>query len=196
MGGHKFHGDISRLDNPRRKEVFPVDAIVDALEGIDEGAAVADLGCGTGYLSIPLAKHLEGKGDVYAVDISEEMLKVLGERAEGAANLKLMKSEENSIPLPNGLIDTSFMLAVYHELDDPEKFLMEVRRFSKPVHKIVIVDWNQTEGEMGPPLNERVSEEDIITFFRNRGYGVMKRFSPSPYVFGVVFRVSTCRAPV
>lgn len=194
MSGHKFHGDIARLDNPKRKEVFPVDAIIEALGTTEEGAAIADIGCGTGYLSIPLARHLGNSGDVYAIDINDEMLKVLGERAEGLDNLKIIKSEENSIPVPNGLIDASFLMAVYHELDDPDKLLMEIRRISKPVHKIVIVDWNQNKGEMGPPLEERIPEDEVLDFFRKRGYGVMKRFSPSPYVYGVVFRVSTCRA--
>jgi len=194
MGGHKFHGDIARLDRPERQKVLPVDTMLTALGDIAEGMAVADLGCGTGYLSIPLAKHIAGRGEVYAVDVNTDMLAVLEERAAGIDNIRIIKSEENSIPIPNGTIDVSFMVAVFHELEDPEKFLMEIRRISKPVHRVIIIDWNQVQGEMGPPMEERIPEEDIAKFFRDRGYGLAHKFAPSPYMYGLVFRVATCRS--
>lgn len=190
---HKFSGDYSRLDSPKRQEIFPVDTIINAVEEMPEGIAIADLGCGTGYLSLPLAKRIAGNGTVYAVDINSDMLSILKERAEGLENIELVKSEENSIPIPNSTIDISFMLAVFHELEDPVKFLMEIRRISKPVHSIVVVEWNDVQGEMGPPLHERIPAKDIINFFKDRSYALKKRFAPSRYTDGFVFTVPTCR---
>lgn len=193
MGGHKFSGDISRLDNPKRQEIMPVNLIIDTIATIPDDVVVADLGCGTGYLSIPLAKYVDGRGMVYAVDINPEMLAIVEERAKDLQNLKVIKSEENNIPLPDGLVDASLLLTVFHELDDRAKFLMEVRRISKPVHRIVVVDWSDVKGEMGPPMEERIPESEVISFFRNWGYGLIKKFELSPYVYGLVFKVSTCK---
>ncbi|MDI6716536.1 MAG: class I SAM-dependent methyltransferase [Actinomycetota bacterium] len=193
MSGHKFSGDAARLDNPRRQEIFPIKPIIDVLGEKVDGIVVADLGAGTGYLSIPLAKHIGERGTVYAIDINPEMIAILNERSTGLSNLKVIKSEENSFPIPDGLVDASYMIAVFHELDDPTKFLLEIRRVSKPIHRIIVIDWNQVKGEMGPPLEERIPEEEVIKFFKNWGYGLEKRFSPSPYVYGLVFKVSTCK---
>ncbi len=193
MGGHKFHGDPSRLDNPKRREIFPIEALIEAIGELGESIAVADLGCGTGYLTIPLAKHLNGKGIIYAVDINPDMLEILREKAGGLKNIETLKSEENSFPIHNSTIDVSFMLTVFHELDDPDKFLMEIRRISKPFHKIVVVDWNQVQGEMGPPLRERIPEGEVIGFFKKRGYALIKRFEPSRFAYGLVFCVPSCK---
>lgn len=192
MGGHKFHGNFARLDNPERKKIFPIESMIGELGDVLDGIAVADLGCGTGYLSIPLAKHLSGNGTVYAVDINADMLGILKERAEGLENIRILKSEENSFPIPNGTIDVSYLVTVFHELDDPDKFLMEIRRVSKPFHRIIVIDWNQVQGEMGPPMEERIPEEQVIKFFKDRGYALAKRFAPSRYAYGLNFCVPTC----
>ncbi|HZD60160.1 MAG TPA: class I SAM-dependent methyltransferase [Anaerolineae bacterium] len=193
MGAHKFHGDIAKLDRPERQQVLPVDTLIASMGDVTEVTAVADLGCGTGYLSLPLAQHIAENGIVYAVDINPEMLSVLRERATHIDNIQVIQSEENSIPVPNGIIDVSFLVTVFHELEDPSKFLLELRRISKPVHRVIVVDWNQVQGEMGPPLEERIPEADAIRFFRNWGYGLTHKFTPSPYMYGLVFLVSTCR---
>lgn len=196
MSGHKFHGDITRLDNPKRREILPVETIIEALGDIREGSSIADLGCGTGYLTIPLAKHLlkdKKDGTVYAVDINSEILEVLKERAKGIENIKILQSEENSFPIESGTIDASFLVTMFHELDDPAAFLMEIRRISKPFHQIVVVDWSDVQGEMGPPMSERVPEKDLIKFFKDRGYALKKRFAPSRYMYGLVFSVWTCK---
>ena len=193
MAGHKFTGDPARLDNPKRQGVFPIEPMVEALGDIEDGLVVADLGCGTGYLSIPLAKHIEGRGKVYAVDINPSMLSIVKEKAVGLNNIEAIKSEENSFPIPSNAVDVSYMVAVFHEIEDPAKFLMEIRRISKPFHRIIVVDWNQVEGEMGPPMRERIPEKDAIKFFKDHGYALLKRFEPSRYVYGLEFCVPTCK---
>lgn len=192
MGRHKFHGDIGRLDSPKRQKVLPVDTVIAALGDVTEGMAIADLGCGTGYLSVPLAKHTAGSGTIYAVDINIEMLSILSERAAGLDNIEIIKSEENSVPIPSGIIDASFLVTVFHELDDSLKFLLEIQRISKPIHRIIVVDWNQKQGEMGPPLEERIPEAEAVKFFRDRGYALIKKFTPSPYMYGLVFTIPSC----
>lgn len=185
--GHKFHGDVSRLDNPRRHEVMPPDKMITALGEIDRCANIADLGAAIGFLTVPLAKHFGDCGTVYAVDINAEFLAKLRERAAGLDNIKIVKSEENSIPIENATIDASFIVALFHELDDPKAFVAEIKRISKPNHKIVVVDFNQVEGEMGPPLSERVPEGEVIDFFVSQGYRFKAGFEPSAFVYGLVF---------
>ncbi len=193
MSGHKFHGDIARLDDPRRKETLPVEQLIGVLGDLKDDVAVADLGCGTGYLSIPLARYLGGHGTVYAVDINPKVLDVLKKKSTGIDNIVILQSEENRFPIESSTIDVSFMVTVFHELDDPSGFLMELRRVSKPFHQIVVVDWNDVQGEMGPPMSERIPEKDVIKFFKDRGYALKERFAPSRYMYGLLFSVWTCK---
>ncbi|HEY3375558.1 MAG TPA: class I SAM-dependent methyltransferase [Candidatus Aquicultor sp.] len=187
MPGHKFHGSIQRFDDPRRMQILPVDLLIDQVKDIETGGAIADLGSGSGYLCIPLARHFKNRATVYAVDINPELLEVIKERAGDLTNLVPILSEENRIPIAGGILDASFMVAVYHELDNPAQFIDEVKRVSRPVHKVIVVDWSQVKGDMGPPLSERIPKPEVISSYQDLGYRLVSEFEPSVYVYGLVF---------
>jgi Methylase involved in ubiquinone/menaquinone biosynthesis len=71
---HKFKViNKIKLDSPRRREVLPVSEILKAI-GIQRSDVVADIGCGIGYFTFPLAEEVGSEGLVYALDIETEML--------------------------------------------------------------------------------------------------------------------------
>jgi len=71
---HKFPLEMKKkLDSPERKKLFNSEKALSSL-GIKAGMTVADIGCGTGFFSIPLASLVGKKGKVFAADISKEML--------------------------------------------------------------------------------------------------------------------------
>ena len=61
---------------------------------------IADIGCGPGYFSIPLAKYAFD-GRIYAVDVQQEMLDAVDERAKEVrlSNVELLLSTESKIPM-------------------------------------------------------------------------------------------------
>jgi len=71
--------DISRahrLDAPERMLWLPPSEVVDAL-ALRPGEVIADVGAGTGYFSIPMARAVLPGGRVYAIDVQREMLSLL-----------------------------------------------------------------------------------------------------------------------
>src|ERR1051325_2669602 len=66
-------------DRPEREEEEAPSILLKLLK-IKPGDAVVDLGCGSGYLTFPMAKMVGAKGKVYAVDIQEEMLDIVRKR--------------------------------------------------------------------------------------------------------------------
>ena len=187
MSGHKFNYEkYKKLDSPERKKILPVDRILSILDE-EEEVNVADIGCGTGYLSIPLAKRLGDEGRVYAIDINSEMLSILEERAEGLKNIETIKSDENDIPIKSNIIDISFLITVFHELKNPERFIEEIVRISKDKHRIGIIDWTAKEREMGPPIERAIAAEKTVNFFEEAGYKLAEKVEVSDHFYGLVF---------
>ena len=71
---------------------------------IDPYDHVADIGCGPGYFSIPLAKHLV-YGKLYSLDILDEMLDVLRERVaeQNLGNMEILKCARDGLPSSRGV---------------------------------------------------------------------------------------------
>ncbi len=120
-----------------------------------------DAGCGTGILTVLLARAVGEGGRVYAADIEPEMLEECRARvaAAGCSNVTLTRSEESAVPLPAACVDLVFTCQLLHELHDPPAFLAEVRRLLAPGGRFVAVDWEKTETGMGPPLDKRLDRE-------------------------------------
>src|ERR1700678_4088567 len=66
------------LNRPEREKEENPEGALDALN-IRPGMVVADVGAGTGYMSLRLAKRVGPSGKVYANDIQPEMLRRLRE---------------------------------------------------------------------------------------------------------------------
>ena len=73
-------GGASWLERPEREEEEHSDAAVEAL-GLKPGMMVADVGAGTGYMSIKMARKIGPTGKVYANDIQPGMLQLLQKNA-------------------------------------------------------------------------------------------------------------------
>ena len=83
------------------------------------GEAVLDLGCGEGRYTLPVAARVGPLGTVYAVDLWEEGLARLGEKAgqEGVANIRVIHADvSRSLPLPDACLDVALMATVLHDL--------------------------------------------------------------------------------
>lgn len=119
----------------------------------------ADLGCGSGYFTIPLARLV---AKVYAVDISDGMLAILKERMEKGRvdNIELVQNAESSIPLLNQCLDGALIGFAAHELDEPEKFFLEMARLLKQNGRLYIIEYAKVRS-LGPPLEHRLSPEQV-----------------------------------
>jgi ubiquinone/menaquinone biosynthesis C-methylase UbiE len=92
------------------------------------GAAILDLGCGTGRYSEILAEHFGAQ--VVAVDPSEKMLAEARRKATGRVRYERAFGE--SLPLENKSIDVVFMSMVFHHFRDRHRVVRECRRILKP----------------------------------------------------------------
>lgn len=163
------------LDSKERLQTFPPDKILSRLP-LAPGQYVADIGCGTGYFSLPLADLLT-KGKVYALDISEDMLAKLRSKLEESPhkNIVLMKSGEDEIPLKAGSLDGVLMVCVLHEAaEDRGAFLSKVFNLLKPGGWLAVVEWFKKEMPVGPPLKERIDLNEALALAPEKGVKLVK----------------------
>jgi ubiquinone/menaquinone biosynthesis C-methylase UbiE len=155
------HSQAHRLDAPERLTWLPPDEVVQALE-VRAGEAIADVGAGTGYFAVPIAKAVGSRGVVFAVDAQPEMLELLRGKlaAAGRHNIRLIRAEADATGLPESTCDLVFLANIWHEFENRALVLEEAHRILKPDGRIAILDWRpDVEREAGPPLEHRISAE-------------------------------------
>lgn len=170
--GHKFdEKNMHKLDNPRRRAMLPPEEILKDI-GLSDGMVMADIGCGIGYFTLPAARIAGKEGKIMALDLSGEMLTALKEKLvlEKLANVVLIQNEENSLPLEDNTVDIGFLCHVMHETENKDIFLREVMRIIKPGGKIAVVEWEKKETESGPPVEHRISREEMKKLLEEAGF--------------------------
>ncbi len=161
-----------RLEDPARLVWLPPSEVLGALK-LRDGETVADVGAGTGYFALPMARAVGAKGRVYAVDAQAEMLARLKEKLRDAAltNVELVQAEADRTALPASACDLFFLANVWHELDDHAATLGEARRVLTPHGRIAILDWRpDVEQADGPPLAHRLDSAHAIGHLRAAGF--------------------------
>src|SRR5579871_2971557 len=108
------------LDRPEREAEEHPDQALDAI-GIKPGMVVADVGAGTGYMSLRMARRVGPTGKVYANDLQPEMLSKLRANAERdkLSNVETVQGVENDPKLPKNTMDLVLLVDVYHEFSEP-----------------------------------------------------------------------------
>lgn len=157
------------LNNPQRFKSIPPDYIWEKLN-IPDCKVIVDIGAGTGLFSKAFSE-LMNNGKVYAADISDVMVNWMKDNlSDNQTNVFPMLMDENKISLDDKSADLVLMIALHHELDNPEASLVESKRILKSGGKVCIIDWKKKEMPMGPPFEIRCTEEDISRQLKSTGF--------------------------
>lgn len=158
--------------------------------GLAEGMVVADLGCGPGFFTVPIAQKIGAKGFVYAVDGNQLMLDNLKDNIVKSGvnpkNVEIIRADVSKTGIPENSVDLVFFANVLHEVYDKKAFFKEVRRIAKPNGVVVDVDWKRIQSERGPPLEERLSEEQASKLLFENGFSVLEQIDVGPYHYMLV----------
>ncbi len=189
---HKFDPEnVHRLLDPGRLDLFDPRKILRDF-GLREGMSVLDVGTGPGFYLPYLSEIVGSGGRVYAVDIQEEMLRVARETVSRyrLENVSLLKSEENTLPLPGNTIDFAFIAFTFHELTDPLAFLRELRRVCREQAYVAVVDWKKEERDKGPPPEEVLADWEVALILEEAGFRVGRVIEIGRYCFGIYASLS------
>ncbi len=164
MKPHRFEAQNKHMlkDEERRKRQPAEEILQRAAPTLDE--VCADLGCGTGYLSMPFALRVRA---LIAVDSQREMLETLLSSVSDFTRLKIfpVQAELPELPFSGACLDRALLVNTFHEVEDKERLALEVERTLRGGGKLSLVDFQKKATGFGPPVEERVSESDIPGFF-------------------------------
>lgn len=180
---HKFDPqNIAKLDNPERGRWQSIDAFLKVLKPW-AGMVYADIGCGPGYFTLPVAEYVGPGGKIYAIDTQPEMLEEIECRAQAKRliNVITVRSSEREIPLLPSCVDAACLANAFHELEAPVPSLREIKRILKPGGRLIVIDWKPIESPIGPPLSERVPLKMIYEALRAAGFEHLREHAVYPY---------------
>lgn len=159
------------LNRPERAAEEHPDQALDALQ-IKPGMVVADVGAGTGYMTLRLARRVGPSGTVYGEDIQPEMLRMLRQNASAAKlnNIQLVLGTESDPKLPTGKLDLILLVDVYHEFSQPEKMLDHMRTALKPDGRLVLLEYRKEDPTIPIQPLHKMSVQEVKTELEAEGF--------------------------
>jgi SAM-dependent methyltransferase len=185
---HSF-GDADKwsevFDDPKRDAWQKPHEVIQALR-LKPDAVVADIGAGTGYFTVRLARMLP-QGHVYAVDLEPDMVKHLGERAkrEGLTNVTPVRAAPDDPKLPRRA-DLILFVNVYHHVGERKRYFEKLAGALAPGGRVAVIDF-RLDSPVGPPRRARIEPERVKAELASAGYTLAAEHSFLPNQYFLVF---------
>ena len=176
------------FDDPARDAWQMPDRVLAALD-LKQGQIVADIGSGTGYFTVRLAK-LGTVSKVYAADIEPSMAAYVTKRAaaEGLKNVVAVQAAADTPNLPEP-VDLVLIVNTYHHIGDREVYFRRLAKSLKPGGRVAIIDFKLDSPE-GPPKEFRFPPEKFKAEMAKAGYQLAKQYDFLPRQQFLIFEVA------
>jgi len=166
---------------------------------ITEGQIAADLGCGSGFFVIPLAKKVGMDGKVYAVDIRAAPLesvtsKAFLERLNNVVTVRgdLEKKTMLKNQIPDNECDVVLLANVLFGSKDKAGMLKEAKRILAKDGTLIVIDWKKKVkaafSTIGPDIKLRISEVDMKKLVRKIRMVAKDKFEAGKFHYGIIFK--------
>jgi len=180
--------DLGLLEAPDRDLWQRPDQIMDAM-GIADASVVADIGAGSGWFTIRMARRVGPQGLVYAEDVQPEMINAITRRVqrEGLTNVRAVRGQNSDPRLPARSLDAVLVVDAYHEVEDRVTMLTNLARALKPQGRIGVVDFKLDGTGPGPSPEERVSPDVVVKDAAKAGLRLVRQEAFLPYQYFLIF---------
>ena len=163
-----------------------------ALSVIDvrPGMTVADIGAGSGYMTLRVAPLVGATGKVYATDIQPALLRLLQQKlGEGdVSNVEVVLGSETDTGLPDHSIDIALLVDVYHEFQHPKEMLRSIRQSMKPGGQLVLIEYRKEDPAIPIAPTHRLSVVEARAEIEAEGFTFDHLNSDLPRQHVMVFR--------
>jgi len=184
-----YDGDLSIFEGAERAKNLQIDRVMDILN-ISGNRAVADIGAGSGWFSVRAAKRTTGK--VFAVEINQSFIDHIKKRAinERLPNIGTVLGKFDDPTLPKDSVDAVLILKTYHEIEQPIRFMKNLRPALRKGALVGIIDKNGTGDDHGLDRDKVVAELKRAGFVLKEEHDFVK---PDRMDYFLVFTVAEAR---
>ncbi|MEK7106723.1 MAG: methyltransferase domain-containing protein [Patescibacteria group bacterium] len=164
-----------------------------ALLGITPGMKVADFGSGSGAYVLAIAELLANSGHIYAVDVQGDLLRKIKREAAKRA----YKSVEviwgdleyaGATKISDEELDLVLISNLLFQINNKNAVLREAHRVLKPSGRLVIIDWSDSFGGIGPQEVDVVTKENAKSLASSNGFELSREFPAGSHHYGLIFR--------
>jgi predicted methyltransferase len=176
------------LDRPEREREESTAQAMTALQ-VRPGMVVADIGAGSGYYTIRLAKAVGPTGRVFATDIQRGMLDLIEKRMreEHLANVTTVLGTEVDPSLAAQSLDLALMVDVYHELQQPQAFMRRLREALKADGRLALLEFRKEDPSVPIREEHKMSVSDTRRELGADGFTFRESIEKLPWQHLMIF---------
>jgi len=161
--------------------------------GLHEGDIVVDLGAGTGAYTVAAARDVGGSGRVYAVEVQKDFLQKIKDVANdaGFSNVETLWGDIERVgktKIGDRIADAAIIANVLFQIEDTGGTLEEVNRILKPGGRVLVVDWKDSYGGMGPQAGDILVYDDAKRMFAEAGFTFLKNIDAGDHHYGFIVK--------
>jgi len=154
---------------------------------------VADFGSGSGHYTLAASELVGESGKVYAIDIQQALLKKVKDlsRTEHRTNIEVLWGDlekQGGSKLRENSMDVVIVANILFQIEDKKVFCEEVLRVLKPKRRVLVVDWADSFGGLGPQPGFIISENKAHILFENNGFSFDRSIEAGEHHYGLIFR--------
>jgi len=181
--------DAAWMDRASREAEESPDRALSVV-GIRPGMTVADIGAGSGYMTLRIAPLVGATGKMYATDIQPALLRLLQQKLgeSNVSNVEVVLGSETDSGLPDNSIDIALLVDVYHELQHPKEMLRSLRRSMKAGGQLVLIEYRKEDPAIPIAPTHRLSVVDARAEIEAEGFTFDHLNSDLPRQHVMVFR--------
>jgi len=160
---------------------------------IAPGMKVADFGSGAGYYTLLAGKMAGSSGRVFALDIQKNLLVTLKREANKAHifNIEIVAADfekPSGTRLKENSIERGIVANIFFQIQAREEFAKEITRVMRSGGKVLVIDWTDSFGGIGPEKKDVFPADACRGLFEQNGFSLEKSISAGVHHYGFVFK--------
>ena len=158
-----------------------------------EGDRVADFGAGSGFFTFEMAKAVGADGRVFAFEIQKTLAESIRHEARKRRlnNIEILWGDiesQKGIKLGAESLDFALLSNTLFQIQDKEKALGFIASTLKVGGKLVIIEWADSFGGVGPQSTDIIPEMKARSLVEGAGFVLERSFPAGAHHYGMSFR--------
>ncbi len=161
--------------------------------GIAPGAVVADFSAGLGHYTLEVASLVGNHGEVFAIDIRDDLLKLLAKEAKEKKlkNIHFISGNISKVG-GSGIKDNSIDLVIiantFFTIKNKAHTTEEIKRVLKDKGRILFIEWSDSFAGIGPHRDHVFPKQKALAFFQSHNFALVREIEAGDHHYGFIFR--------